>query len=80
LRAVHKACWLLVKQYAETSVPAKPMHRRENPNQIEAPEHSAENLTRAQQVDFVPRNFPGYRVTQRSLIDIFRDFQYGLEG
>jgi hypothetical protein len=36
LRAVHKACWLLVKQYAETSVPAKPMHRRENPSQIEA--------------------------------------------
>jgi hypothetical protein len=56
------------------------MHRRENPSHIEAPEQAAESLTRAQQADFVPRNFPGYRVTQRPLIDIFRDFQYGLEG
>jgi hypothetical protein len=65
---------LLVKRFAESDAPTKPMPRAKIQEAIEALKEktAAESLTRAQQKDFVRQTFPGLRVTDRQLTEIFQ--------
>jgi hypothetical protein len=65
---------LLVKLFAENSVPAKPMPRARIPDAIKAlmAETATKTLTREQQKEFVRQSFPDYRVTERDLRAIFK--------
>ena len=65
---------LLIKQFAEANEPAKPISPARIKEAIEALKRktATENLTRPQQADFLRENFPGYRITERRLNEIFR--------
>jgi hypothetical protein len=65
---------LLIKQFGETNVPSKPMPRAKIQEAIVALKKkiATESLTRPQQADFLRKNFPNYRITERQLNEIFR--------
>jgi hypothetical protein len=65
---------LLVKQFADASVRAKPMPKAQIGEAIEALKEKlgTESLTRSQQTEFVRKSFPTYHVTERQLNEIFR--------
>jgi hypothetical protein len=65
---------LLVKRFANASVPAKPLPAAEIREAIEALKEkiATESLRRSQQAEFVRKSFPSYHVTQRQLSEIFR--------
>ena len=66
---------LLVKQFADASVRAKPpMPQAQIGEAIEALERktATKSLTRPEQADFVRKSFPGYHVTERQLREICR--------
>jgi hypothetical protein len=65
---------LLVKRFADASVPAKPLPAAEIREAIEALKEkiATESLTRSQQRVFVRQSFPSYHVTERQLSEIFR--------
>ena len=64
---------LLVKQFADASVPAK-LPRAKIAEAIEALKEktATESLTRSQRAEFVRKSFPSYHVTERQLSEIFR--------
>jgi hypothetical protein len=66
---------LLVKRFAESDAPTKPMPRAKIQEAIEALKErtAVESLTRAQQKDFVRQTFPGLRVTERQFTEIFQE-------
>jgi hypothetical protein len=65
---------LLVKQFAEASIPAKPVSQARTRDAIEAlkAKLATEALTRPQQEDFLRKNLSGYHVTKRQIAEIFR--------
>jgi hypothetical protein len=65
---------LFVKDFAEASVPTKPIPaaKLEEAIKVLREKTAAERLTRPQQKDFVRKNFPTYRITERQLSKIFR--------
>jgi hypothetical protein len=65
---------LLVKQFAEASVPAKPMSPAKMREAIEAlkAKNATETLTRPQQEEFLRESFPGYHITVRQKNKIFQ--------
>lgn len=65
---------VLVKQFAEPNVNSKPIPQAKIQEAIKVLKETIamESLTRPQQADFLRRNFPGYRVTERQLAKIFR--------
>ena len=65
---------LLVKRFADASVPAKPLPAAKIREAIEAlkAKIATESLTRPQQAEFVRKSFPSYHVTERQLSEIFR--------
>ncbi len=65
---------LLVKQFAEASMPAKPVSQARMREAIEALEAklATGSLTRPQQEDFVRKTFSGYSLTKRQIAEIFR--------
>ena len=65
---------LLVKQFADASVRAKPMPKAKIGEAIEALKEklATESLTRSQQAEFVRKSFPTCNVTERQLNEIFR--------
>jgi hypothetical protein len=65
---------LLVKDFAEAGVPATPISRANMGAVIKALQEktAAESLTRPQQKDFVRKNFPTWRITERQFSEIFR--------
>lgn len=65
---------VLVKQFAEPNVNSKPIPQAKIQEAIKALKEkiATESLTRPQQADFLRKNFPGYRVTERQLVKIFR--------
>lgn len=65
---------LAVKRFAEANVHPKPMPAAKIQEAIGALKEklATESLTRPEQADFVRETFPGYRVTERQLTQIFR--------
>jgi hypothetical protein len=65
---------LLLKRFADASVPAKPMPKAKIAEAIELlmTKIGTENLTRTQQAELVRNNFPNSRVSTRQLNEIFR--------
>jgi hypothetical protein len=65
---------LLVEDFAEASPPSKPIPAAKLRDVVKVLQEktAAESLTRAQQKDFVRRNFPTYRITERQFSEIFR--------
>jgi hypothetical protein len=65
---------LLVKQFAEPSVPAKPIPQTRIKDAIGALKEklAIESLTRPQQADFVRKMFPSYHVTVRQMAKILQ--------
>jgi hypothetical protein len=65
---------LLVKRFADASVPAKPLPAAKSREAIEALKEktATESLTRSQQRDFVRQSFPNYHVTERRMREILR--------
>ena len=65
---------VLVKQFAEPNVNAKPMPRAKIQEAIKALKEkiATESLTRPQQENFVRKSFPSYHVTKRQFAEIFR--------
>jgi hypothetical protein len=65
---------LVVKEFREPSLPARPMSTPGIEQAIKALQEkmATESLTRAEQTDFVRKNFPSYHVTERQLRKIFR--------
>ena len=65
---------LLVKRFADASVPAKPLPTAEITEAIEALKEkiATESLTRSQQAEFMRKSFPNYHVTARQLREIFQ--------
>jgi hypothetical protein len=65
---------LLVKRFADASVPANPLPAAEIREAIEALKEkiATESLTRPQQAEFVRKRFPSYHVTERQLNEIYR--------
>jgi hypothetical protein len=68
---------LLVKQFGDSSVPAKPIPQARLPDVIQAlkKETATESLTRAQQKDFVRKTFPGFHITERQFTEIFQQVE-----
>ena len=65
---------VLVKRFAEPNVDTKPIPQAKIQEAIEALKKkiATESLTRPQQGDFLRKNFPSYRITERQLNEIFR--------
>jgi hypothetical protein len=65
---------LLVEDFAEASPPSKPIPAAKLRDVIKVlrEKTAAESLTRPQQKDFVRKNFPTYRITERQFSEIFR--------
>jgi hypothetical protein len=65
---------LLVKQFAETNEPKKPLPQAKIREAIEVlkAKLATESLTRAEQADFLRQSFPSYHLTERQIREIFR--------
>jgi hypothetical protein len=66
---------VLVKRFADASVPAKPLSRAEIAEAIEALKEkiATETLTRSQQAEFVRKNYPSSHVSARQLREIYQE-------
>jgi hypothetical protein len=65
---------VLVKRFADASVPAKPLPAAKIVEAIKALKEktATESLTRSQQAEFVRKSFPSYHVTERRMREILR--------